>query len=55
MYQQNGQPDEAKRTAERLLAARPGFTIASWRKTQFRHDKARLEADLEALRAAGLP
>ena len=55
IYQQNGQPDEAKRTAERLLAARPGFTIASWRKTQFRHDKARLEADLEALRAAGLP
>jgi adenylate cyclase len=55
IYQQNGRPDEAKRTAERLLAARPGFTIASWRKTQFRRDKARLEADRDALRAAGLP
>ena len=25
LYQQNGQPEEAKRTTERLLAARPGF------------------------------
>ena len=54
-YQENGQPDEAKRTAERLLAARRDFTIASWLKTQFRRDAARLEADIAALRAAGLP
>jgi adenylate cyclase len=54
-YQENGQPDEAKQTAERLLAARRDFTIASWLKTQFRRDAARLEADTAALRAAGLP
>jgi hypothetical protein len=37
------------------LAHRPGFTIAAWRKTQFRRDRAQLEADLAALRDAGLP
>jgi adenylate cyclase len=55
IYQQNGQPDEAKRTAERLLAARRDFKIASWLNTQFRRDAAQLEADGAALRAAGLP
>jgi adenylate cyclase len=55
LYQQNGQPEEAKRTAERLLAARPGFTTASWLKTQVTPDAVRLEADGAALRAAGLP
>ena len=54
-YQENGQADEAKQTAKRLLAARRDFTITSWLKTQFRRDKARLEADVAALRAAGLP
>jgi adenylate cyclase len=54
-YQENGQPNEAKRTAERLLAARRDFTIASWLRTQFRRDAARLEADVAALRATGLP
>jgi TolB-like protein len=55
-YQEKGQPEEAKRAAERLMAARPEFTIAGWRKTQFiRRDKARIEADAAALRAAGLP
>ncbi len=55
-YQEKGQPEEAKRTTERLMAARPEFTIAGWRKTQFiRRDKARIEADAAALRAAGLP
>jgi adenylate cyclase len=54
-YQENGQPDEARRTAERLLAARRDFTIASWLKTQFRRDAARLEADIAALRAVELP
>ena len=53
---EKGQPDEARRTAARLMAARPEFTIAGWRKTQFlRRDKARVEADEAALRAAGLP
>ena len=45
-YQEKGQPEEAKRTAARLMAARPEFTIAGWRKTQFmRRDAARVEAD----------
>lgn len=54
-YQENGQVDEAKQAAQRLLAARRNFTIASWLKTQFRRDTARLDADIAALRMAGLP
>ena len=55
-YQEKGRAEEAKRTGERLMAARPEFTIAGWRKTQFmRRDKARIEADAAALRDAGLP
>ena len=54
-YYQNGQLDEAKQAAKRLLAARRDFTITSWLKTQFRRDTQRLEADVEALRAADLP
>jgi adenylate cyclase len=54
-YQQNGQPELAKQTAGRLLAARPKFTIASWKNTQFRADTTQLETDMAALRAAGLP
>jgi adenylate cyclase len=56
IYQQAGQAEEARRTAEELMAARPNFTIAGWLKTQFiRRDTARVEADTAALRAAGLP
>jgi adenylate cyclase len=55
IYQQAGRETEAKETAGRLMAARPGFTVAAWRKTQFRRDAARLEADVAALHAAGLP
>ena len=54
-YQQIDQPEEAKRMAERLLSVRRDFTVAAWAKTQIRADKARLAADIEALRAAGLP
>jgi adenylate cyclase len=55
-YQETGQTEEAMRAAEQLLAARPNFTIAAWLKTQFiRRDTARVEADTDALRAAGLP
>jgi hypothetical protein len=51
-YQETGQPEEARRTAEQLMAARPNFTIVG----QFiRRDMARVEADTAALRAAGLP
>jgi len=55
-YQQTGRPEEARRAAEQLLAARPKFTVAAWLKTQFsRRDMAQVEADAAALRAAGLP
>jgi adenylate cyclase len=55
-YQQSGRLEEARRTAEQLLAARPNFTVAAWLKTQFsRRDATQVEADTEALRAAGLP
>ncbi len=56
IYQEMGRAEEVKRTTEQLMAARPNFTIAAWLKTQFvRRDKARVEADTAALRAAGLP
>ena len=56
IYQEIGQVEEARRTAEQLMAARPNFTIGGWLKTQFiRRDTARVEADAAALRAAGLP
>ncbi len=55
LYQETGRAAEAKQTAMRLLAARRDFSIAQWRKTQFRRDAARLEADVAALHAAGLP
>jgi adenylate cyclase len=54
-YQQTGRPAEAKRTAAQLLSVRRDFTIAAWAKTQFRADKAGIEADIAALRAAELP
>jgi adenylate cyclase len=54
-YQENGQADKAKDAAKRLLSARRDFTIAAWLKTQFRRDTARLDADIAALHASGLP
>jgi adenylate cyclase len=53
-YQENGQPEKSKDAARRLLLARRDFTIAMWLKTQVRRDKARLEADVAALRTGGL-
>ena len=55
LYGQSGRAKEAREAAKRLIAARPGFTIADWLKTQIIHDRSRLDADVEALRAAGLP
>jgi len=55
LYAQNGRPEEARQTAQRLLAARPDFTIASWRKTQMARDAGRFDDEVAALRAAGLP
>ena len=54
-YQQTDRPELAKQTAGRLMAARPTFTVAGWLKTQFRKDRAQLEFEANALRAAGLP
>jgi adenylate cyclase len=54
-YREDGQLDKAKDAANRLLAARPDFTITGWMKMQFGNDKARLDADAAALRAVGLP
>jgi adenylate cyclase len=55
IHQEEGRSEAARRTAGLLLAARPDFTIGAWEKTQFRQNPARLDADLAALRAAGLP
>ena len=54
-YQENGQADKANDAAKRLLSARRDFTIAAWLKTQSRRDTGRLDADIAALRVAGLP
>ncbi len=55
IYQQGGRVEEARQTVEQLLSIRRGFTIAAWTDTQFRADTARLETDIAALHAAGLP
>jgi hypothetical protein len=36
--------DEAGTIAAELVAAQPGFTVSSWRKTQFRSDAELLAA-----------
>jgi hypothetical protein len=54
-YQQTKQPAQARKAAEQLVAIRRDFTIADWVKIQNRADTARLEADIAALRATGLP
>jgi len=54
-YQQIDLPEQAKQAAKQLLSVRRDFTIAAWARTQFRADTARLDADIAALRAAGLP
>jgi adenylate cyclase len=54
-YQQIDRPEQAKQAAEQLLSVRRDFTIAAWANTQFCADTARLEADIAALLAAGLP
>lgn len=55
IYEQLGQPEKAKAWATQLLLAEPKFTVSSWTDTQFRKDTGRLEAEMAALRAAGLP
>jgi adenylate cyclase len=55
IYGELGQPEKAKVWAAQLLLAQPKFTIRSWADTQFRMDTARFQAEMAALRAAGLP
>jgi adenylate cyclase len=55
IYQQQGQPEQAKEMARQLLSIRRDFTVAAWAKTQFRADAGGVEADIAALCAAGLP
>lgn len=52
---QNRRADEARLAAKRLLAARPGFTVADCLKTQMIRDPSRLESDIAARCAAGPP
>jgi len=55
VHQQLGQHEGARQYGGQLLSIRKDFTIDSWAETQFRADTEGLEADIEALRAAGLP
>jgi len=54
-YERAGRHEEAKNAAAQLLNAVPDFTISGWISTQFRSNTAEFEADIAALRAAGLP
>jgi tetratricopeptide (TPR) repeat protein len=54
-YERAGRHSEALDAAARLLATQPRFTIGAWIDTQFRSDSAEFDADVAALRAAGLP
>jgi adenylate cyclase len=55
IFEQLGQAEKAKCWATQLLIADPKFTVNAWADTQFRKDTAGLKADLDSLRAAGLP
>jgi adenylate cyclase len=55
LCRQRGQAEEARRWASVLLASDPKFRIGAWAETQFCSDRAGLDADTAALRAAGLP
>ena len=46
-YQQTGQVEEARRTAEQLIMVRPNFPIDAWLKIQFRRDTVGVEADTD--------
>ena len=54
-YADMGESEEARAYAEKLLAARPDFTIENWALTQNCADPARLERDRASLVAAALP
>jgi adenylate cyclase len=54
-YERAGRHGEARDALARLLTAQPRYTLGAWIKSQFRSDTAELNADIAALRAAGLP
>lgn len=55
IHHQRGEGDTAKAWAATLMAALPDFRISTWLETQFRKEGASLAADLDSLRAVGLP
>lgn len=55
IHHQRGEADAAKGWATKLMAALPDFRISAWVATQFRQDASSLAADLDSLRAVGLP
>jgi adenylate cyclase len=55
IQEQAGHIEDARATAAQLIPARPAFTVASWRKTQFRSDIEQMALDMASLRAAGVP
>jgi adenylate cyclase len=55
LYQQAGRSEDALAEIGKLLAVRPNYTVGAFAATQFRKDMAAVEADLAALREAGLP
>ena len=55
IYQQTGRSEEARAAITKLRAARSNYTVTSYAAAQFRKDTDQLEADIAALRAAGLP
>ncbi|MEM7444168.1 MAG: adenylate/guanylate cyclase domain-containing protein [Pseudomonadota bacterium] len=55
IYATLGRMEDARAEAKRLQDARPGFSILAWTHSQLYADSTRLEADIAALRAAGLP
>jgi hypothetical protein len=55
IHQRAGRAEAAKARAGELMRIRRDFTVAAWARTQFRADADGLEADIAALRAAGLP
>ena len=55
LYEQAGRDDEAKAEIAKLLSARPNYSVRAFADTQFNRDTTKIEADIAALRAAGLP
>jgi len=55
IYQQAGRAEEARAEIAKLRATRSNYTVTSFAAAQFRKDTTALEADIAALRAAGLP